>query len=157
MIQSPFIPFIITFCYIIETSEASDLEYLRRLVETLESATDLHAHNMCDRQRRLFRAFYDVAAKYVEVKSRTNDHVSGGQGSMSWAAMTQQPQQYVDASGAPVGQMPPSHGDVSQGPDEIGLVDGYDGTMEMEMDFSGAQLWDWFNKNQNMMRMLEDA
>jgi hypothetical protein len=31
------------------------------------------------------------------------------------------------------------------------------GDVDMEMDLSGAQLWDWFNKNQSIMRMLEDA
>jgi hypothetical protein len=31
------------------------------------------------------------------------------------------------------------------------------GDVDLEMDFSGAELWDWFNKNQSMMRMLEDT
>lgn len=80
--QSPFIPFIILFCHIIETSEASDLEHMRGLVETLESTSNSRAHSTCGKQRRLFKALYDVAAKYVEVKSRAD----GGQGGMSRSA-----------------------------------------------------------------------
>jgi hypothetical protein len=51
--------------------------------------------------------------------------------------------------------------------ESMGLVGGLDGRMmfrntaygdvDVEMDLSGAQLWDWFNKNQSMMRMLEDT
>lgn len=180
--QSPFIPFIILFCHIIETSEASDLEHMRGLVETLESTSHSRAHSTCGKQRRLFKALYDVAAKYVEVKSRAD----GGQGGMSWP-MAQQ--QYADAfacttsnglglgplgSGGIVGDPGttnaanppdhiPSHGEANG----MGLVDGLCGPtalqntafgdMDMEMDLSGAQLWDWFNKNQSIMRMLEDA
>ena len=182
--QSPFIPFIILFCHIIETSEASDLEHMRGLVETLESTSNSRAHSTCGKQRRLFKALYDVAAKYVEVKSRAD----GGQGGMSWS-MAQQ--QYADAfagttsnglglgkldSGGIVGDPGttntadapghmPSHGEANG--DGMGLVDGLVGPtalqntafgdVDMEMDLSGAQLWDWFNKNQSIMRMLEDT
>ena len=46
--------------------------------------------------------------------------------------------------------------------DGMGLMDGLIepgafGDVDMEMDASGAQLWHWFNKNQSMMRMLDDA
>lgn len=181
--QSPFIPFIVLFCHIIETSEASDLEHMRGLVETLESTSDSRAHNTCGKQRRLFKALYDVAAKYVEVKSRAD----GGQGGMSWS-MAQQ--QYADAfagttsnglglgtldSGGIVGAPGTntadapghmgSHGEANE--DGMGLVDGLVGPtamqntvfgdVDMEMDLSGAQLWDWFNKNQSIMRILEDT
>lgn len=181
--QSPFIPFIILFCHIIETSEASDLEHMRGLVETLESTSDSRAHNTCGKQRRLFKALYDVAAKYVEVKSRAD----GGQGGMSWS-MAQQ--QYADAfagttsdglglgtldSGGIVGapgtntadapSHMASHNEANE--DGMGLVNGLVGPtamqntvfgdVDMEMDLSGAQLWDWFNKNQSIMRMLEDT
>lgn len=186
MAQSPFIPFIILFCHIIETSEASDLEHMGGLVETLESASDTHGHNTCDRQRRLFKALYDVAAKYIEVKSRA------GGGGMSWA-MAQQ--QYADSfasttatglglgttldpggmvggpvtttttAGATLPGHVPSQGEADG--DAMGLAGGLGGPVamqntafgdvDMEMDLSGAQLWDWFNKNQSIMRMLEDT
>lgn len=157
---------------------------MRGLVETFESASNSRAHSTCGKHRRLFKALYDVAAKYVEVKSRADS----GQGGMSWS-MAQQ--QFADAfagttsnglglgtldsgglvgdpgtkntAGAP-GHMS-SHGEANG--DRMGLVDGLVGPtvlqntafgdMDMEMDLSGAQLWDWFNKNQSIMRMLEDT
>lgn len=157
---------------------------MRGLVETLESTTNSHAHNTCVKQRRLFKALYDVAAKYVEVKSRAG----GGQGGMSWSTARQR---YADSfagttsnglrlgtlgSGGVVGSLVgtntadaashmPSH-DEANG-NGIGFVDGLFeptvlqntafGDVDMEMDLSGAQLWDWFNKNQSIMRMLEDT
>lgn len=170
--HSPFVPFIILFCHTIETSSASDLEHMRRLVETLELASSSHAQRTCNRQLRLFKALYDVAEKYVEVKSR-----GGGQG-MSWA-MAQQ--QYADSfagatSGFGVGTVDPGkvvtdtpgqmplQGGVNG--DSMGLVDGLGGNLglqnafgdgDVEMDLEGAQLWEWFSKNQSIMRMLEDT
>lgn len=186
MIQSPFIPFIIIFCHIIETSKAADLERMRSLVETLESTSDVHAHNICERQIRLFKALYEVADKYIDVKSRAD---GGGQGEMSWSIA----QQHADALGGPTssglgigtshaGEMARVSGTTTttdvptghmsshaepDGGDAMGPVDGLVspaalqntafGDVDMEMDLSGAQLWDWFNKNQSMMRILEDA
>ncbi|KAL4785970.1 hypothetical protein BJX76DRAFT_366431 [Aspergillus varians] len=179
IIQSPFIPFIILFCHTIETSEASDLGHMRDFVETLESRSKSRAHSTFGKQRRLFKALYAVAAKYIEVKSRAD----GGQGGMSrsmaqrqyadaFAATTSNglrpgtlqpggilgdPRMTTNTAGSP-GHMP--HGEANM--DGMGLVDGLlgptvFGDVDMEMDLSGAQLWDWFNKNQSIMRILEDT
>ncbi|KAL4913703.1 hypothetical protein BDW62DRAFT_191921 [Aspergillus aurantiobrunneus] len=159
ILQSPFISFIILFCHIIETSNASDVEHLRGFIETLEATSNSRAHNTCDRQRRLFKALYDVAAKYVEVKSRADS----AQWDMSWSMAQQQyAGMFAESTHAP-GNMP-SQGEADG--DGMELVDGLFGPsasqstafgdVDMEMDLSGAQLWDWFNKNQSIMRMLED-
>ncbi|KAL4995082.1 hypothetical protein BDV10DRAFT_175583 [Aspergillus recurvatus] len=165
IIQSPFIPFIILFCHVIETSEASDLVRMRSFVESLESTSTSRAHSIYDKQHRLFKALHDVAAKYVEVKSRSGNEQKGM--SMSWPIT----RQYSDAfagtpstldpggiTGSPgtmnTADVPgpmPSHGEVTA--EGMGLF----GDVDMEMDFSGAELWDWFNKNQSIMRMLEDT
>ncbi|KAL4911224.1 fungal-specific transcription factor domain-containing protein [Aspergillus multicolor] len=133
IIQSPFIPFIILFCHTIETSQASDLEYMRGFVESLES-TSMSRQSTYDKQRRLFRALYDVAVKYIEVKTRAN----GGQIEMSWADAT-------------YGSDLSSYTGVGVG---MGLMGGLD--MNLEMDVSGMELWSWFSTNQSIMRMLED-
>jgi hypothetical protein len=182
--QSPFIPFIILFCHIIETCEASDLEHIRGLVETLESTSSSQSHSTCGKQRRLFRALYDVAAKYVDVKLRAGE----GQRGVSWS-MAQQ--RYVDAfasatsNGLGIGTLEfgailgdsgasnianaPNHilSHVEANGDGVGLMDGLVrppalqnaafGDVDMDMDLSRDQLWDWFNKNQSFMRMLEDT
>ncbi|KAL4935117.1 hypothetical protein BDV06DRAFT_135914 [Aspergillus oleicola] len=166
--QSPFIAFIVMFCYIIETSEVSDLQHLRSLVETLESASNLRAHHTCDRQRRLFKSLYEVAIKYVEVKPRADVTKNGLSRSIA-------PQQYHDASvGANSRGLGLGHGTVdssataSEYPSHIpsheqemvfestAVQNPSFGDLETEMDFSGIQLWDWFNQNQSMMRMFED-
>lgn len=64
-------PFLVMFCHVIETSEASDLEHMRGFVETLESVSNPRTHSTCLKQRALFKAVYDIAAKYVEAGSRT--------------------------------------------------------------------------------------
>ncbi|KAL4815239.1 hypothetical protein BDW67DRAFT_164736 [Aspergillus spinulosporus] len=162
IIQSPFIPFIILFCHIIETSNASDLVRMGSFVESLESTSTSRAHSTYDKQRRLFRALHDVAAKYVEVKSRAGND----QRRMSMSRPTVQqysgttagnpgPLDHGGISGSPstadVSHPTPLHSEVTA--EGVGLFGGVD----LEMDFSGAELWDWFNRNQSMMRMLEDT
>ncbi|KAH8651065.1 C6 transcription factor [Xylariales sp. PMI_506] len=184
--HSPFIPFIIIFCHIIETGEASDLELMSGVVETLESTSNSHVQSTCVNQRRLFKSLYDVAAKYVEVRSRAE---SDEQGRMPWSIGLRQ---YATAtgdttlngfglgtldSGGMIGSQRTTIGtEASPGQflphpeadgDGMGLADKPTvgtalqntafGDVDMEIDFSGAQLWDWFNKNQSFMRMLEDA
>ncbi|KAL4769339.1 hypothetical protein BDW60DRAFT_224874 [Aspergillus nidulans var. acristatus] len=160
IIQSPFIPFIILFCHIIEISDASDLVRMGSFVESLESASTSRAHSTYDKQRRLFRALHDVAAKYVEVKSRTGND-------QRWMSMSRPTPQSYPSTGTPG---PLDHGGMSEslstadasGPMQLhsevtAEAMGLFGDVDLEMDFSGAELWDWFNKNQSMMRMLEDT
>ncbi|KAL5336639.1 fungal-specific transcription factor domain-containing protein [Aspergillus crustosus] len=188
--QAPFTPFIILFCHIIETSEGSDLEHMRGLVETLEMASNSRIQTTCEKQRRLFKALYDVAAKYVEVKSQIDGGRSadgGGSGSEMSRSMAQQGYTYSFPSASTISHGlalgantassgsgstntrtldPASSGSLHGEPtgEYLGLGDGHMGLsntafgdMDLEMDLSGAQLWDWFNKNQSIMRMLEDV
>ncbi|KAI5457772.1 putative C6 transcription factor [Mariannaea sp. PMI_226] len=156
MTQSPFIPFIILFCHIIETSESTDIKRMKSLVETLESTANSQAPATGDhRQRRLFRALYDVAAKYINIKSCAhNDEAPDG---MSWStaslgfglgtlnSVELMRDQGTTATTTTATATPP------------GLQSTVFGDVDMDMDLSGAQLWDWFNKNQAIMRMLEDT
>lgn len=163
MTQSPFIPFIILFCHVIETSSASDLAHMRSLVETLESTSNSGVGSTCDKQRRLFRALYNVAATYVEVKARADIKQSG----MSWATASQNLYTDVDGLSTSTGSYDfrlgtNTTGAASQMPssshaDAASFQNALFGDMDLGIDLSGAQLWDWFNKNQSMMRMLEDS
>ena len=151
---------------------------MRNLVETLESTSDKTTHTTCGKQCRLFRALYDVAVKYVEIKTRRGDNYMG----ISW---TKAQQQYYTTF--PNGPGPSSTGSVGNVTDANTIIElggstdlptlrddvdregtafgasyfataGFGGAdMDMGMDASGAQLWDWFNKNQSFMRMFEDA
>ncbi|KAL4904324.1 hypothetical protein BDW74DRAFT_185639 [Aspergillus multicolor] len=69
-----FIPFLILFCNTVATSASSDLAYLRYLVEGLHSIAlarppSDRSSGALNKQLRIFRALYHVAAKYVETKS----------------------------------------------------------------------------------------
>lgn len=181
MIQSPFTPFIILFCHIIETSEASDLEHMKRLVETFESTSNSRTYNTCGKQYRLFKALHDVAAKFLEVKSRVDD--DDGQAGMWWMhdanAFTRKTSNILGPSTLESGgtmsvgdleatntvdissHVPLSHEANQSGMEFVddtlmrGASTGFtDGDLDMEL--SGAQLWDWFNRNQSLMKVLED-
>ncbi|CAP80742.1 Pc12g11150 [Penicillium rubens Wisconsin 54-1255] len=71
VILAPFMPFLILFCNIIETSDSSDLAYLHRLVDGLHSMAQSPRYSSCSKQLRILKALYDVAAKYVEAKARS--------------------------------------------------------------------------------------
>ncbi|RDW92920.1 fungal specific transcription factor domain-containing protein [Aspergillus mulundensis] len=69
-----FIPFLILFCNTVETSASCDLDRLQYLVDGLQSIVLARpsgdpASSACGKQLRIFKALYDVAAKYVETKS----------------------------------------------------------------------------------------
>ncbi|KAK6860911.1 hypothetical protein PG995_004547 [Apiospora arundinis] len=67
ILHSPFIPFIIVFCHVIETTDQMDLGRLHRFVASIESASQLSEPTTY--MQRLFQALYNVAFRYVEVKT----------------------------------------------------------------------------------------
>lgn len=175
IIQSPFTPFVVLFCHTIEMSDRSDLQLMQNLLTSLESAPQTGEYGLCRRQLRLFRALYDVAEKYIEVKSRA---YSGGDNiPLFWGISERQgcisegthaPSNSITSGSGAASVLPGniSSADVFSGPSSTSVNDtslgsAFTGQMsenlDMEMDLSGAQLWDWFNKNQSIMRMLEEA
>ncbi|KAF4295987.1 hypothetical protein KXW28_003461 [Aspergillus fumigatus] len=162
MTQSLFVPYIILFCHTIEISEATDLAHMKSLVEALESTSSVGAQRTCDKQRRLIKALYDVAATYVEVKSRAD----GGQAGISWSMAAEQPyacEPFTNTTSTGVG-LGTFMGDPGTTTSTSGVSPGHTALshialedMDMEIDLAGAQLWDWFNKNQLIMKMLEDT
>ncbi|EEU41522.1 uncharacterized protein NECHADRAFT_11912, partial [Fusarium vanettenii 77-13-4] len=71
LMLSPFIPFNILFCNIIETCESSDLQLLARFVGALELASIIPRYSAaCRKQLPIFTSLYDVAAKYIEAKAK---------------------------------------------------------------------------------------
>ncbi|KAG7286284.1 hypothetical protein NEMBOFW57_008592 [Staphylotrichum longicolle] len=53
----------------IETSDSSDLDHLRNLVEALLSVSKTSHNPICQKQLSLFKALHDVAVEYFEVKN----------------------------------------------------------------------------------------
>ncbi|RSL69291.1 hypothetical protein CEP53_002264 [Fusarium sp. AF-6] len=145
LLLSPFVPFNILFCNIVETSEPSDLQLLARFVGALEvSAAIPRFSAACRRQLPIFRSLYDVAAKYIEAKAKvyqqhssTNNAVTGM--GMESGMRTEQ--------SVLTGTEDTSQDGVNHTPDDFGV----------EMDLSSAEIGDWFYQNQQMMRLLEDG
>jgi hypothetical protein len=119
----------------------------------------------------------EVAEKYIEVKSRSE--FDGQVAIMSWAHEGQQqydstltntiPDGSIDSGTHSIDQIgakpcmnalsvgTTAHRETNWSGAELpnGLALPIPGDVDAEMNLSGAQLWDWFNKNQSIMRMLE--
>lgn len=67
ILYTPFIPFIVVFCHVIETTDpGTDLEQLHSFVASMEPALQLS--ESATRMQHLFQVLYNVALKYLEVK-----------------------------------------------------------------------------------------
>lgn len=143
ILYAPFVPFIVIFCHIIETSDKEDLKRLEQFVTSLQVSRAVSG--AVDKLHRLCRIMCDVAALYVEAKEAEN--------------------QMADANTTPLGNdfnmylsqlgfMPPAQpsfdsagGDVADG--------GLDSDM-LNASYQAAQLGDWFEGGRHMMGLLEE-
>lgn len=70
LLLSPFIPFNIIFCCLIETLDTIELNDLKQLVDILETKSQIPLFAAaCSKQLSVFRVLHDVAARYVKVKT----------------------------------------------------------------------------------------
>lgn len=67
---APFTPLIAILCHVIETSNADDLELLKRFVVSLEPVCKFS--EAIEQFHRLSQALYDVAASYLQVTRVTD-------------------------------------------------------------------------------------
>ncbi|UPL00271.1 hypothetical protein LCI18_011205 [Fusarium solani-melongenae] len=150
LLLSPFIPFNILFCNIVETCESSDLQLLARFVGALEIASTIPRYSAaCRKQLPIFRSLYDVAAKYIEAKAKVYQQQPSASSTGPGLGM-----ETVEASpstlvGRKQAEIPKdtSQNHMNDRPDDFGV----------EMDLSNVELGDWFYQNQQMMRLLEDG
>ncbi|PTB70258.1 N-terminal binuclear Zn cluster-containing protein [Trichoderma citrinoviride] len=68
LLLTPFAPFFVLFCYVIETSSLVDLKVLQTFVDSLEGARGLS--EPIDKLYRLCRVMCDIATFYVEAKGQ---------------------------------------------------------------------------------------
>lgn len=66
ILYTPFIPFIVIFCHVVETTDPTDLGQLHSFVASMEPAMQLS--ESATRMQHLFQVLYNVACKYLEVK-----------------------------------------------------------------------------------------
>ncbi|KAI0551686.1 hypothetical protein F4679DRAFT_572031 [Xylaria curta] len=135
ILYAPFIPFIVIFCLVIETSDAADLARLHAFVTSLETACEVSSsvrklHQLC-------HVLYTVAALYVEAKAA--QPVGGGS--------------EFDVYLSQLGFMPVDEGMTGLQTGVVGL--GEDGRVE-GLGMQASSLEDWFSGKNYMMGLLEE-
>ncbi|CAG8937911.1 unnamed protein product [Penicillium salamii] len=64
----PFVPFIVLFCHVVETGDRGDLQRMKQFADSMRSLMPGNS-DAATRHQRLFQVFYDVAQRYVDLKS----------------------------------------------------------------------------------------
>ncbi|KAM3540993.1 hypothetical protein ARSEF1564_006088 [Beauveria bassiana] len=159
LLLTPFAPFFVLFCYVIETSSADDLKILKEFVASLALARD--SSEAVEKLYRLCQVMYDVLTLYVEAKSAQQQHQQDGGGGSNGHGVV------------PIGD------EFEMYLSQLGLMPMEDQTMTgAAHDGSGggvhpngqptaagsqvphnpqvAQIADWFVNNRNMMGLLEE-
>lgn len=133
---TPFAPFFVLFCYVIETSSFADLKVLQDFVDSLEGARGLS--EPIDKLYRLCRVMCDIATLYVEAKA----------------------QQQQDENSIPIGD------EFEMYLSQLGFIPTEDQAMAnanpndpgapIQGSNQVAQLADWFFGSRNMIGLLEE-
>lgn len=130
---APFIPFIVIFCHVIETSSGADLRLLDQFVQSLQASCQISA--AIDKLHQLSKVLYNVALLYVEAKtqqSRDQDMVPVGN----------EFDMYLNQ----LGFMPM---------DDQAMAGGVGGDLTRDM-LQTVQLGDWFSGGNHIMGLLEE-
>lgn len=134
LLLTPFAPFFVLFCYVIEASSNEDLRLLKEFCTTLESAQG--TSETTEKLWRLCQVMCNVATLYVEAKS----------------------QQQEDQDMIPIGD------EFDMYLSQLGLIPTEEQTaMALSDDTNGiasgnhevAQMADWFSGSTNLMGLLE--
>ncbi|GAB0137523.1 hypothetical protein EsDP_00005783 [Epichloe bromicola] len=135
LLLTPFAPFFVLFCYVIETASLDDLRLLQEFVDSLDEARD--ASETIDKLYRLCQVMCDMASLYVEAKSQQQqDHTTipiGDEFEMYLGQLGFMPSE---------DQTMASAGNTTTGP--------------AALSGQAAQIADWFSGNRNMIGLLEE-
>ena len=134
--MTPFAPFFVLFCYVIETASLDDLRLLQEFVDSLDEARD--ASETIDKLYRLCQVMCDVAGLYVEAKSQQ-------QQGHNMAPIGDEFEMYLSQ----LGFMPTE--DQTMGNSGSNTTAG-----PATLSSQAAQIADWFSGNRNMMGLLEE-
>ncbi|KAI8188592.1 hypothetical protein K4K48_006462 [Colletotrichum sp. SAR 10_66] len=180
LLQSPFVPFTVLFCHVIETCNEADLDRLGGLIGSLQQLLTDDFSTGVKKEVRLFKVLYDVACKYIKLKTndsrQVEDNDIGGWGSA--AASLMMPPSLSQANMMPTpdsSSQGVAHPPFSQLNDAEAVMGGafgdpsvsngwipgnsfaMPGDFGMEVDQQGAQLGNWLYMNNQMIRALEDS
>ena len=137
VLYSPFIPFIVLFCHVIETSDSEDLERLGLFVTTLQPV--LSMSEAIEKLHRLCQVLYKVAALYAEAKAQQEEDQDMNMVGNDFDVYLSQlgfitPQQPLDGPGG----------------------GGSFGNSELPAASQASQLNDWFSGNRRIMGLMEE-
>ncbi|KAI1634654.1 hypothetical protein F4809DRAFT_651742 [Biscogniauxia mediterranea] len=158
ILYAPFIPFIVIFCLVIETSDAEgDLGRLRDFVASLASARDVSPS--VEKLFQLCQVLYNVALLYVEAKAREQreqqqqqqqQNATSGEFDLYLSQLGFMP--FVGGSGSATA----SGGGDGGGDMALDSEMGMDDHQQMRSIAQTNQLGDWFSGNNYMMGLLEE-
>lgn len=144
ILYAPFVPFIVIFCHVIETSDKEDLRRLEEFVTSLQVSRAVSG--AVDKLHRLCRIMCDVAALYVEAKEAENRAADA-----NMTPLGNDFNMYLSQ----LGFMPPAQPSFDAG----GGGGGDAGDMDSDVlnaSYQAAQLGDWFEGGRHMMGLLEE-
>lgn len=156
LLFSPFVPFIVLFCHIIEARDQTDLDRLGTFVASIQPASDIS--DAAAKLHRLFQVLHSVALRYVELHSSTPDD---GQAEASGEI-----DRYLAALGIPSstgqglqrGFVQSMGSDFAQGELDMAGANPADGQSlinPMMRMGNGAELEHWLYNNQAMWALME--
>lgn len=178
ILYAPFVPFIVIFCHIIETSDVADLHRLRDFIDSLQPTCAVSEG--IEKLHRLFSVLYNVAMLYVEAKSKAAqqqdtdmapignefdvylsalgfmpvDDASGLSAAGTHGGMTGATTSPTSAGGAePAGAAVGGNGG---GGGRFAAATGANHANAVAMQHQTNQLGDWFSGNRYMMGLLEE-
>jgi len=134
----PFVPVIVLFCHVIETSSAEDLQRLVDFTDSLQGPAN--TSKSIEKFYRICRVLCNVARLYTEAKAQQDDDMNlvGND---------------IDMYLSQLGFMP-QHQDTTD-PTDVGFGDAGlpDGDIDMNQSL---RLGNWFSANRHIMGLLEE-
>ncbi|EWZ80096.1 hypothetical protein FOWG_15954 [Fusarium oxysporum f. sp. lycopersici MN25] len=160
LIHSPFVPFIVVFCHIIETGDKNGLDLLESVIKTLQPVTDSAFSTGAKKEFHLFKALYDAARNYLEARLSKVSIGFGSWENASSSVHVPSPAHQQPALPTPIFNFPNSQTSLSTSLE--GTAEWMDQQMEVpgmdtDIDQYGAQLGNWLHMNNQMTRALEDS
>ncbi|KAF5621719.1 fungal specific transcription factor [Fusarium sp. NRRL 25303] len=161
LIHSPFVPFVVVFCHIIETGDRNGLELLESVIKTLQPVSDSAFSSGARKEFHLFKALYDAARKYLEARLSKESIGVGSWENTSSSAYVPAPTHQQPALVTPVLNLPNPQTSISASlvGTEGWIPQQYEtpGDMDTDIDQYGAQLGNWLHMSNQMTRALEDS
>ncbi|KAI1325692.1 fungal-specific transcription factor domain protein [Xylariaceae sp. FL0255] len=154
ILYAPFIPFIVIFCLVVETSDREDLQRLRDFVTSLETACEYSGS--VKKLHQLCQVLYNVAEVYIEAKAVQRRQREGlGDSEMGAGDVVDPMGMEFDMYLSQLGFMPVVDDGSGLG-GSGGAMPDLGGAASTAGSLPANQLEDWFSGKNYMMGLLEE-